>query len=54
MVFYVERSGIQWFFKITSSNGNTLAHSENYHNHADAVSAAQLIINQAGGASIVG
>lgn len=43
----------QWFFRIVARNGATLAHSENYWNKADARSAAQTIINQAGGGEIV-
>jgi uncharacterized protein YegP (UPF0339 family) len=51
--FRIMPSGSQWYFKIVSSNGNTLAHSENYWNQSDAVSAAQSIINEARYAKIV-
>ncbi|MET8762293.1 YegP family protein [Lentzea sp. NPDC004782] len=43
----------QWFFRIVASNSNVLAHSETYWNKADARSAAQTIINQAGSGQIV-
>ncbi|WP_176935811.1 YegP family protein [Actinokineospora alba] len=43
----------QWFFRIVSSNGNVLAHSETYINKSDARTSAQTIINQAGGGKIV-
>lgn len=43
----------QYFFRIESSNGRTLAHSETYWNRSDAVSAAQLIKSQAGSATVV-
>ncbi|WP_410638061.1 YegP family protein [Amycolatopsis sp. lyj-346] len=52
MKFKIIPSGYQWYFNIVSSNGNVLATSERYHNRVDAVHAAQLIINQAAGASI--
>lgn len=49
MIFKILKStNDQWFFRIVSSNGNTLAHSETYWNKADARSAAQTIINEAG------
>jgi uncharacterized protein YegP (UPF0339 family) len=44
----------QWFFRIVASNNQTLAHSETYWNRSDAVSAARLIINQAGSGTIEG
>lgn len=43
----------QWYFKIVSSNGSTLAHSETYWNKSDARRAAQTIIDQAGHGRIV-
>lgn len=43
----------QWFFRVVARNGATLAHSETYWNKADARSAAQIIINEAGGGEIV-
>lgn len=52
MVFKIEASYDQWYFNVISSNGNKLATSERYRNKADAVHAAQLIINQAGGGRI--
>ncbi|MFT7835167.1 YegP family protein [Saccharothrix sp. BKS2] len=53
MVFKILRStSNQWFFRIVASNGATLAHSETYVNKSDARSAAQTIINQAGGSRI--
>ncbi|MFD9895066.1 YegP family protein [Amycolatopsis sp. NPDC059027] len=52
VVFKIEPSYGQWYFNIISSNGNTLATSERYRNKVDAVHAAQLIINQAGGGRI--
>lgn len=42
----------QWFFDIVSSNHRTLAHSESYWNRADAISAAQLIIREAGNGTV--
>ena len=44
----------QWYFKIVASNNRTLAHSESYWNRSDVVSAARLIISQAGSGSIEG
>ncbi|WP_158854400.1 YegP family protein [Saccharothrix deserti] len=53
MVFKILRSmSNQWFFRIVARNGATLAHSENYWNKTDARSAAQTIIDQAGGGRI--
>jgi uncharacterized protein YegP (UPF0339 family) len=37
-----------------AANSQTLAHSETYWNRSDAVSAAQVIINQAGNGTIEG
>jgi uncharacterized protein YegP (UPF0339 family) len=44
----------EWYFSIVASNYRTLAHSEGYGNRSDAVSAAQLIISQAGSGTIEG
>lgn len=55
MTFKILRSvDMKWFFDIVASNHLTLAHSETYWNRSDAVSAAQLIINQAGSGKIEG
>lgn len=43
----------QWYFRIVSSNGNVLAHSETYWNRSDCRNAASLIKYQAGAAPIV-
>lgn len=51
--FPIKSSGTQWYFTIVSTNGRVLASSERYWNKADAVSAAQTIIDQAGGGTIV-
>lgn len=51
--FEIKPSGSQWFFRILSSNGNVLAHSETYWNRSDCENAARLIKNQAYGAPIV-
>jgi uncharacterized protein YegP (UPF0339 family) len=52
MKFRITRSNFQWYFNIISTNGNVLATSELYHNQNDAIHAAQLIIDQAGGGTI--
>jgi uncharacterized protein YegP (UPF0339 family) len=53
VVFKILKStNAQWFFRIVSSNGNILAHSETYWNKSDARSAAQTIINEAGSGRI--
>lgn len=52
MTFKIIPSNGQWYFNIIASNRQVLATSERYRNRGDAVHAAQLIINQAGGASI--
>ncbi|SDO80957.1 YegP family protein [Lentzea jiangxiensis] len=49
----LQASNGQWFFRVVARNGLTLAHSETYWNKSDARSAAQTIINQAGGGQIV-
>lgn len=55
MTFRVlQSSNGQWFFRIVASNHQTLAHSETYWNRSDAVSAARLIISQAGSGTIEG
>lgn len=43
----------QWYFRIVSSNGNVLAHSETYWNRTDCQHAAGLVKYQAGTAPIV-
>jgi uncharacterized protein YegP (UPF0339 family) len=43
----------QWYFEIQGSNNETLATSETYHRQADALHAAQLIVNGASTASLV-
>jgi uncharacterized protein YegP (UPF0339 family) len=50
--FKIKRSGVQWYFDIVANNYKTLASSERYHNKQDAVHAAYLIINGAGGGTI--
>ena len=42
----------QWFFRIVSSNGNILCHSESYYNLEDVYSAIELIKNGAESAEI--
>ncbi|MFJ6670363.1 YegP family protein [Actinosynnema sp. NPDC091369] len=54
MKIHIDASGTQWYFRIVSSNGKVLAHSERYSNYADAKHAAELIKSQAGSAQIVG
>jgi uncharacterized protein YegP (UPF0339 family) len=54
MTFPIKKSSNgQWFFNVIASNGSTLATSETYWNKQDAKSAAQSIINQAGGGRII-
>ncbi|GHF93208.1 MULTISPECIES: YegP family protein [Amycolatopsis] len=53
MTIRILASGNQWYFTINSVNHKVLATSERYWNQSDAVSAAQSIVNQAGGAKIV-
>lgn len=52
MKFVIKPSSGQWYFTIVATNGRVLASSERYWNMSDAISAAQTIINQAGGGTI--
>jgi len=49
----LQSSNGQWFFRVVSTNGNTLCHSETYWNYTDCYSAAQ-IVQRGGGRCQVG
>lgn len=53
MKFEIDKSqNDQYFFRIVSSNGKTLAHSETYHNLNDCENAVQLIRNWASNSTV--
>ena len=49
MRFKIRRSGVEYYFRIVASNGQTLCHSENYVNKSDCRRAIMII--QGGAAS---
>lgn len=54
--FQIQRSNNAWqpyFWRIVAGNGKVLAHSENYQNKADAISAAGTVIREAQGAEFI-
>lgn len=53
MKFQILRSGAEFYWKIVSDNGNVMAHSENYKNRVDAVTACLTVIKEAAEAQLV-
>lgn len=53
MVFEIKTSNNnQFYFRIVSSNGRTLAHSETYNNRSDCEHAVELIRSEAGNSKV--